>query len=92
MPRSGNNSILGLTKIVNSVNFDGIDDYKYGLCVDNNNYGVLRFIFGVWEWSWMNTINSNITCIHFLINYYNHIKNYPMVSYNSVINNYNVII
>ena len=80
--------VLGLSKIVKSVNFDGVDEYKYGLCDFNNEYGVLRFVFGIWEWSWMETINSNTGCIHLLIEDYNQ-NNEINITYSDFINNSN---
>lgn len=63
--------VLGLTKIVKSVNFDETDEYKYDLCNDNREIGVLRLQFGSWVWSWMETINSNTGCIQLLIGDFN---------------------
>jgi hypothetical protein len=83
--------VLSLSKIVKSVNFDGFDEYKYGLCDFNNEYGVLRFVFGIWEWSWMETINSNTSCVHLLIQDYNQ-NNEINITYSDFINNSNVTI
>jgi hypothetical protein len=80
--------VLGLSKIVKSVNFDEVNEYKYGLCDFNNEYGVLRFVFGIWEWSWMETINSNTSCIHLLIGDYNQ-NNEINITYSDFTNNPN---
>lgn len=53
--------------VIKSVVFDGIN-YKYGYCVENELYGVLEYYRGKWRWSWMNTINTNYSCLDIIVN------------------------
>lgn len=42
-------------------------NYRYDIHT-NNKKGVLYYIFNKWVWSWINTINTNYSCICLLIN------------------------
>ena len=39
------------------------------------NGSVEIFFRGVWEWSWMNSINTNYTCLFHIINFINEKEN-----------------
>jgi len=60
-----------ITNAVLSVTFDSDANYKIETDPNNGKLGVLQLINGEWKWSWLNTINTNYTCLWHIIRYLN---------------------
>jgi len=56
---------------IKSVDFQKYNSYKWGLHEKNQTEGVLFFLFNKWIWGWMNSINTNYSCIFLIIDYIN---------------------
>lgn len=52
-----------IDEVLLKVDFSDVDDYKY----DPEKGGILILRNGKWYWSWMNTINTNYSCLYILI-------------------------
>ena len=62
---------LKIDQIIKSCDFTKVKNYQYGKCRKNNKFGVLIIFRKKWIWSWLNSINTNNTCLQILIDFIN---------------------
>lgn len=60
-----------IDEVIKTVDYTKIKTYKYEFFEKNEMSGVLFFIFNKWIWSWVNTINTNYSCLFLMIEYIN---------------------
>ena len=60
-----------ITNVILSYNFGHNSKYRVDYYEKNGHIGILQLILDQWIWSWLNTINTNYSCINLLINYFN---------------------
>jgi hypothetical protein len=62
-----------IDETIKEVDFSKTKSYKYDF--DGKKYGVFFNIFDKWTWCWINTINTNYSCIYLIIDYFNSTTN-----------------
>jgi len=60
-----------ITDVIKLVDYSNTTFYKYDYFKNNNCYGVLFHLNEKWIWSWINTLNTNVSCIYEIIDYLN---------------------
>lgn len=60
-----------IDRVIKTVDYTKTKTYKYEYFEENECDGVLFYIFDKWIWSWVNTINTNYSCLFLLIDYIN---------------------
>lgn len=57
----------GINNVLSLVEFSKNSIYKIGLNPETDTHGIYIYLFGKWRWSWMNSINTNYSCLYQLI-------------------------
>lgn len=59
-----------IDEVIKDVDYSNINRYKFDTN-KNGRLGVYVKLFNKWSWSWLNTVNTNYTCLYLIVDYLN---------------------